>query len=278
MTSDEARAKFAEIVSRQEEALELDQAALLIAAEEYPQLEVDACLGQLDAFAYVARDREHSQGELLPRLLGLNHLLFDELGFRGNATNYYDARNSFLNEVIQRRSGIPITLSIIYLEVARRIDLPLNGVGMPGHFIVKCADTEQEIFIDPFHQGRILTRERCREMIAEIYDGRMEFQPTFLRATPKRQILTRMLQNLKGIYARATAHHKTLAAIERLLLLDPDSATEIRDRGIVYFAIGRYAQARMDLEEYLRRAPAAEDAGEIKKRISQLRQKQARLN
>ena len=282
MTREEARTRFAEAVARDENNLELDRAALLIAAEEYPGLEIEDYLDQLDRLAETAKTNDDSYASPIVRMMRLSHLLFDELGFRGNTENYNDARNSFLNDVMDRRTGIPITLSVVYLEVARRIGLKLFGVGMPGHFIVKRAPDpsgdEQEIFVDPFHGGRLLTEEQCREIIAEMYNGEMKFQPAFLQAVTRKQILARMLQNLKAIYARAQAHHKTLGVIERLLLLDPDAATGIRDRGLACFAMERYGEARSDLEEYLSRAPQAEDADQIRQRITQLRQRQARLN
>jgi len=278
MKKEEARVLFAETLAPSDADLELDRAALLIAAEEYPSLEIMQYLRQLDGLAEAAKATDDVRADPLARMTRLNHLLFDEQGFHGNADNYYDARNSFLNDVLDRRTGIPITLSVVYLEVARRIGLKLYGVGMPGHFIVKYDDGEREIFMDPFHGGRLLTEDRCREMIAEMYNGEMKFQPAFLRAVTGKQILFRMLQNLKAIYARATDHHKMLGAVERMLLVQPDAVTEIRDRGLIYFARGQYGEARKDLEEYLRLSPLAEDAGEIKKRLTQLRQRQAQLN
>lgn len=278
ITKEEARAQFSKLIARDEADLELDRATLLIAAEEYPHLEIETCLHQLDAFAEAARARDDFYADPLWRVLRMNELLFEKLGFHGNSETYYDIRNSFLNDVIDRRTGIPITLSVIYLEVARRISLKLAGVGMPGHFIVKYSDERGDIIIAPFHNGRILTEGQCREMIAEMYNGEMKFRLAFLQATPRKQILARILQNLKGIYARAMDHPKTLGAINRVLLINPESATEIRDRGLVYFALKRYVQARTDLEEYLRLIPAAEDADEIKKRLSQLQQCQAQLN
>lgn len=278
MNREEARALFAEMVARDDHELELDKAALLIAAEEYPRLDIELYLAQLDSFAETARKRDDVFADPLIRIMRLGNLLFDELGFRGNSDNYFDARNSFLNDLIDRRTGIPITLSVVMMEVARRIGLKLFGVGMPGHFLVKYADDKQEIFIDPFHSGRILNEERCREMVEEMYNGEMKFHHSFLYASAKKQILSRMLQNLKGIYARAKDHHKTLGVIERLLLINPDSAVEIRDRGMIHFATGRYLQARNDLENYLRLTPQAEDEKEIKELLTQLRQRQAQLN
>ena len=278
MNREEARRRFEEMIRREEGEIELDRAALLIAAEEYPGLDIDKCLAQLDLFADGARRRQDQRAEPLARILGLNHYLFDELGFNGNVEDYYDARNSFLNDVLDRRTGIPITLSVVYIEVARRLGLPVVGVGMPGHFIVKYAEGEAEILIDPFGGGRLLSEEGCREKVREMYGGALGFHPSFLEAVTKRQILLRMLQNLKGIYARASDHHKTLGVVERALLVSPDAPAEVRDRGLVYAGLGRYAQALADLDDYLRRQPQAEDAAAIKERIVDLRQRQAQLN
>ncbi len=278
MTKEEARAQFTEIVACDEDKLELDRAALLIAAEEYPRLNVEEYLSLLDEFGEQARARDDFFANPLNRVMRLSNMLFDEFEFRGNVGNYYDARNSFLNDVVDRRIGIPITLSVLMIEVARRTGLKLFGVGMPGHFIVKYIDDEQEIFADPFHGGRIVNEDRCRQMVEEMYSGQMPFHPSFLRAVTKKQILTRMLQNLKGVYSQARDHFKTLGLTERALLITPDSATEIRDRGLSCFALGRYVEARADFETYLHREPQADDAARIKSLLAQLRQRQAQLN
>ncbi len=278
MNKEEARRQFAEIVSRPENELELDRAALLIAAEEYPQLDVEKYLAQLDRFADEWRDRHRAQPDPLLRLLSLNDQLFNQLGFHGNTEDYYDARNSFLNDVMDRRSGIPISLSVIYIEVARRLSLPVFGVGMPGHFLVKYRDGERDVIIDPFHAGRILSVERCAEMFEGMYHETIRFQSSFLNEVTKKQILTRMLLNLKGVYARVPDHPRTIAIIERTLLLTPGAMTEIRDRGLAQLELGRYRQALADLEAYLHCLPQAEDADEIREKITEVRQRQARLN
>ena len=278
MTREEARRQFAEIVAREENDLQLDRAALLIAAEEYPNLNIAEYLSRLDDFGEQARARDDCFADPLTRIMRISNLLFDDLDFRGNAGNYYDARNSFLNDVIDRRTGIPITLSVLMIEVARRIGLRLLGVGMPGHFLVKYVDDEQEIFADPFHGGRIVDEDRCRQLIEQMYDGRMPFSVSFLHAVSKKQILSRMLQNLKVIYAKANDHFKLLGLIERTLMINPDSATEIRDRGTANFALRRYAEARRDFETYLLRQPEADDVAKIKTLLAQLRQRQAQLN
>jgi regulator of sirC expression with transglutaminase-like and TPR domain len=281
MFKEEARAKFVAMVAQNECDLELDRAALLIAAEEYPHLDLEKSLRQIEALADLARAEDDQTAPPLTRIMRLGSLLFDQMGFRGNAEDYFDARNSFLNDVLDRRMGIPITLSVLYMEIARRIGLRLFGVGLPGHFIVKFVGEGGEILIDPFNGGRLLSEQKCREMIEEKYNGEMLFVPNFLYAVTKKQILKRMLQNLKGIYARAADYPKTLDMIERMLLLNSEgheAAYEIRDRGLVYSGMKRYALALADLEEYLKRVPQATDGKEIKERINQLRQKQAQLN
>lgn len=278
MNQEAARRQFAGIVARPENEVELDRATLLIAAEEYPQLDVEKYLAQLDHFADALRDLHRAQPDPLLRLFSLNHQLFNQLGFRGNTETYYDARNSFLNDVMDRRSGIPISLSVIYIEVARRLSLPVFGVGMPGHFLVKYRDGERDVILDPFHAGRILSVERCAEMVEEMYGETIRFQLSFLSEVTKKQILTRMLLNLKGVYARVPDHPRTIAVIERALLITPGAMTEIRDRGLAQLELGRYRQALNDLEAYLQRLPHAEDADEVREKIRELRQRQARLN
>jgi regulator of sirC expression with transglutaminase-like and TPR domain len=278
MNRDEARTRFAEIISRDDQRIELDYAALLIATEEYPHLEIAKYLDHLDSFADQAREVDKQNVEPVERIMQLSYLLTDKLGFHGNRENYLDPRNSFLNDVIDRRTGIPITLSVIFIEVARRIGLKLSGVGMPAHFIVKYAGDDTEIFIDPFNGGRMISEDGCRGLVEQIYDGAIQFHPSFLASVTKKQILTRMLHNLKAIYARARDNHKTLNVIERLLLINPDAISETRDRGLIYSAMERYAQAQEDLEEYLRRAPNAEDANEMKEMVRKLRLKQAQFN
>jgi regulator of sirC expression with transglutaminase-like and TPR domain len=278
MNLSKARTQFAAQVARPEAELELDRTALLIAAEEYPQLEIETYLAQLDTFAARARENDEPQASPVTRLLRLNDTLFGEFQFRGNTENYFDARNSFLNDVIERRTGIPITLSVVYIEVARRLGLRIFGVGMPGHFIVKYQAADEEILLDPFNGGRLLSEEDCFRMVLQMYQASVVFHRSQLDAVSKKQILTRMLQNLKAIYARAGAQHKTLGVIERLLLITPDAPIELRDRGLIYASMESFNQALADLETYLRRAPDAADAASIKEKIAELKKRRARLN
>lgn len=280
MTKEEAREQFTKLFAGSEFDLELDRASLLIAAEEYPAMSVEDYLAQLDALAEEMRQRL-TLGELfdpLERAVALAAHLFYEGRFVGNSQNYFDARNSFLNDVIDRGKGIPITLSVVFIEVARRLGIRLFGVGMPGHFLVKYVNDEEEVYFDPFNGGRVLSESNCRGLVEELYDGRVGFDPAFLHAVTKKQILSRMLQNLKNIYANASDLNKLLGAIERLLLINPDSIFELRDRGLTYFGLKKYSQARADLETYLRRLPQAQDKDKIKEVLNDVWQRQAQLN
>lgn len=280
MTKEEARKEFTDLLARGESELELDRAALLIAAEEYPAMSVTDYLAQLDALSEESR-RRMTRDELFNPLACATALashLFYEGRFTGNSKSYFDARNSFLNDVMDRGTGIPISLSVIFLEVARRLGIKLFGVGMPGHFLVKLSEDEAATYFDPFNGGRILTETNCREMIEELYSGRVRFDPSFLYAVTKKQILSRMLHNLKNIYTTASDLNKLLGVIERLLLLSPDSILEMRDRGLTYYRLKKYSRARIDLEIYLRRLPQAEDKDKIKEVLNDVRQRQAQLN
>ncbi|MEK6406308.1 MAG: transglutaminase-like domain-containing protein [Acidobacteriota bacterium] len=272
-----ARILFAEMVSRDDEQVNLAEAALLIAAEEYPRLDVEAYLEKLDLFGDLARDRAEDASDTIGMITALNATLFERLGFHGNRESYYDPRNSFLNEVIDRRTGIPIALTIVYMEVARRLGFPVKGVGMPFHFIAKHEAESGDVFIDPFNEGRVLGDAGCAELLAEMSSGKIEIQPAHLEPVTNKQILTRMLSNLLGIYA-ASDHRRALAAVERLLLIDPHSATHIRDRGLLLASVGDTANAITELKRYLELAPHAADANTIREHLKSIRQNQAKLN
>jgi len=267
-------------VSKADEDINLAEAALLIAQEEYPGLDVEAYLDRLSRMAHEVEKRfRHDRDEdPLGCVEALNGYFFNDLKFRGNAEEYYDPRNSFLNEVLDRRTGIPITISTIYLEVGWRLGLPLHGVGFPGHFLVKYSAGKGEIILDPFHRGAILTEAECQSRLDQVYTGQVQIQPDFLAAATKRQILTRILANLKGIYVAAKDYRRALAAVERMLVINPNLAPEIRDRGILRMQLSQAPQAIADLEWYVTTNPQAEDVEEVRKRLRDWRQAQASLN
>jgi len=232
------RQLFTETVSGPENRLDLGRAALFIAGEAYPGLDILRYVAKLEAMAAAVRPGVTTTDAPILKIECLNAYLFEERGFRGNTQEYYDPRNSFLNDVIDRRLGIPITLSVIYMEVGRRVGMPLQGVGMPGHFITKYADPEEDIYIDPFSKGRILSREACEELLHDVYGEPVPFQETFLAPVSKKQILSRILMNLKAIYIHTKDYLKALSVVERQLIIQPDTEQEVKDRAALRNLIG----------------------------------------
>jgi regulator of sirC expression with transglutaminase-like and TPR domain len=272
-----ARNLFTEIVSRKDEEINLAEAALTIAAEEYPRLDIPLYLDKLDRIGDMARERARDAIDSLDQISALNAVLFEELGFRGNRVNYYDPRNSFLNEVIDRRTGIPITLTVVYIEVARRIGLFIEGVGMPSHFIARHEAATGDVFIDVFNSGRLMGEMGCAEMLAEMSGGEFALRPEHLAVVTKKQILARMLANLLGIYS-SSDNHRALAVIERLMIINPDSPQHVRDYGLLLAATGDTSNSIEELERYLALLPDAPDRKTIREQIKAIRQSQAKLN
>jgi regulator of sirC expression with transglutaminase-like and TPR domain len=272
------RAAFAQAINRPDSLINLAEAALLIAQEEYPALDIGAYLRRLDRMAEAARPRTGAATNPRRFLDGLNDYLFRREGFRGNTESYYDPRNSFLNEVLDRRTGIPITLAVVYLELARRLGMPLLGVGMPGHFLVKYAGSDDEIVIDPFGGGAMLSPADCQRILDQLYSGRVAFEPRMLAPVGSRHILTRMLNNLKGIFLGANQYDKAFAVVDKLLLLHPDSPCDLRDRGLLAGQLKRYSEATADLDRYLRLVPQAEDRDLIREHLRSIRERAAALN
>ncbi|HEY8468607.1 MAG TPA: transglutaminase-like domain-containing protein [Longimicrobiales bacterium] len=264
------RSRFEAAVLRPEPELDLATAALLVAAEEYPQLPLAPYLRRLDLLAERVRDRLGDETAPLVMVQELNRVLFEEEGFRGNVEAYYDVRNSFLNDVLDRRLGIPITLSVVYLEVGWRLGLPLVGVGFPGHFLVRYEGEAVRLLVDPFEGGRLRFEDQAQELLDRVYGGMVPLQPEYLQPVSKRDILVRILTNLKGIYLNARDDRRALSAVERILVLRPGAASELRDRGMLLARIGRVGEAIADLERYLISAPEAPDARRVRELIREL--------
>ena len=209
----------------------------------------------------------------------LNRVLFDEEGLRGNRDDYYDPRNSFLNDVLDRKLGIPITLCLVYMEVARRVGFPLAGTGMPGHFLLKHYDVMSgEIIIDAFNRGRIVGSLDCQKRLDEIYSGQVELRPEFLQAVSHREILTRVLNNLRQIYFTQRNFPKGLMVLDLLLAIPPQSPELLRERGLVRLNLEQFLGAARDFGAYLQACPNAEDADDVRETLDMLRQLLARLN
>jgi regulator of sirC expression with transglutaminase-like and TPR domain len=273
-----SRKTFHQLVTLPDSAIPLAEAALLMACEEYPQLEISPYVDKLDQMAQVAQELLRSDNSPVQTIETINGVLFETFGFRGNTEDYYDPRNSFFNDVLDRRIGIPITLSTVYLEVARRLNFPVVGVGMPGHFIVKYADRKEEFFLDPFNRGEILTHEECRERIQEKYGDSLEFNERFLARVTNRQILWRMLNNLKDIYLKAHAFDKGLSIVDMMLMVEPEDVAQFRDRGLLRLQLRQFEGAAKDLEHYIRNSPNAQDREEVENHLKELKRIRAMMN
>lgn len=266
-----ARQLFYQEIRQPDPQIDLAKAALYLAMEEYPQLEPEEYLNTLETMAMEVRERLPAGHYPLRIIQTINHYLYQDLGFAGNSVDYYDPRNSFINEVIDRRTGIPITLALVYLEVAKRINFPMVGIGMPGHFLIRPDFEEAGIYVDAFSQGELLFPEDCQARLAQIYGQPVEMQPEFLSPVTSRQILSRMLGNLKAIYLNQGDTLRMISTVERILLLFPEELLELRDRGILYYQVGRWTEASRDLELYLTRLPQAKDAATIRRLLERIR-------
>jgi regulator of sirC expression with transglutaminase-like and TPR domain len=276
----DTRKAFAALLALPDDAIDLGHASLLIAREEYPDLDVGRYLARLDEMAGEIRRRLNGREGAPSQIAHLNRLLFEEMGFRGNREEYYDPRNSFLNDVLDRRMGIPITLSMVYLEVGRRIGCRLEGIAFPGHFLVRFAGRAAmpDVLIDPFNRGQILTEQECADLLLEIYGGQVPFRPELLKRARNREILQRMINNLKWIYQQQRDFHMALRIQQLLVCIAPDRPEEIRDRGMIHFRLALFAEASTDFERYLRLAPQAPDAPQIRKRLNELNRLAPRMN
>ena len=271
---DKNLAAFAREVNQPDDAIHLGHAALLIAAFEYPKLDV---AGYLDRISRLADAAQPAMQSAAPEL-GLADFLFKTQGFCGNAQDYADPRNSFLNEVIERRLGIPITLSVLFLEVAKRMGVQAAGVGLPGHFIVRVQTRNGVVFLDPFHGGVQLSQEDCEARVQNITQGRLPFDSAFLDPVSNRYILTRMLNNLKNFYASANDAARAAQVIERQLVLNPQDFIEMRNLGLLYGSLGKKTRAVQWLESYLSAVPNASDANVVKNYITSLATAVSRWN
>jgi len=276
--SKRSRNTFQQLVTLPDSAIPLAEAALILACEEYPQLEISPYLDMLDNMANVAQQRLRPKDSPVERVEKINTVLFETFGFRGATEDYYDPRNSFFNDVLDRRVGIPITLSAVYMEVSRRLSFPIVGVGMPGHFLVKYSDRREEFFLDPFNRGEILTREDCRNRLHEQYGDSIEFNERLLARVTNRQILWRMLNNLKVIYLKAQAFDKGLAIVDMMLMVNPHDIEQFRDRGLLRLQLRQFEGAARDLTYYLRKSGNCQDREEIEDHLKELRRIQAMMN
>jgi regulator of sirC expression with transglutaminase-like and TPR domain len=253
--------------------LPLLEATLQIAAEEHEGMDVLAQIARIETIGAEAKKRLAGLTNPFARLDALRVFLFDELGFKGNVDQYDDPRNSYLDDVLERKLGIPLTLSILVIEVARRAGLPAEGVGLPGHFIVRIEESERRLLIDPFHGGHIITVEDCKDLVVRTTGRASLFRKDSLDAATPRAMLTRLLLNLKRIHLAQGDYIRALAVVERLLVVAAGDAKEIRDRGLLLAHLGQSGAAVQDLESYLALAPGASDVDSVRGRLAWIRRR-----
>jgi regulator of sirC expression with transglutaminase-like and TPR domain len=278
--------RFAREVRREDRDIDLAQACLLIAQDPYPALDVGRYMDEIERMARRLSAGLPQGRDLEERIVALNEFLFGELGFHGNARDYYDPRNSYLNDVLERRTGIPITLSVLYMELGRRLGLAVEGVSFPGHFLVRVQLRGGTMVLDPFLGGAPQSEAELRARLKRVIpEGVADDVPVaelpldqFLEPASKRQILMRLLRNLKAIYRDTDKPELLLQVLNRMLVVTPDAATELRDRGQVYQRLECWQPALKDLTEYLEREPDASDVYDVRVRMMELRALCARMS
>jgi regulator of sirC expression with transglutaminase-like and TPR domain len=275
---DPIREDFIRSVERPEPAVDLARTALIIAAESDPNVDVDGAIHTLDSWAEELRRRLSPDWNNLQKLARLRSYVFEELGFKGERKDYYNPGNSLLHEVMRTRRGIPLTLSIVFMELGWRLGIPFEGVGFPGHFMVRLTGEPGDLLLDPFEHGCSVHEEDCRRILDHLSNGSMEFSRELTASVGKRDMIRRLLQNLKGAYLRAGDDANALAAVERLLLMMPGDPAERRDAGLLLLRLQRFGQALPHLEGYLEARPNASDADDVRRHLVTLRQRLAELN
>lgn len=270
--------RLRETLDGSEENIDLPLAALHVASRFYPGLAVGYYIAYIDQMADRAKKLLGRARTPARVLAAINQVLYVEEGFQGNVENYYDPRNSFLNEVLDRKAGIPITLSVLYLAIAQRLGQPIVGVGLPLHFIVKYMGSSSDIYIDPFDGGRVLTREDCRNRVEKAYGAPVTFQESYLNPVPPRLVLYRMLNNLKYIYIRQQDFARAGQVVEQMLVVHPEQSEEVRDLGLLHFQERDWGQAIQYLTRYLEGTPPPSDTDSVRQRLEEAFNHRARRN
>jgi regulator of sirC expression with transglutaminase-like and TPR domain len=267
-----------------DERIDMLRAALTFARIEEPKLDVEHYVRRVDALAKrvaakIVAAENSDPDDPAQVIAALNAVLFQEEVFRGNTVDYYSPRNSFLQHVLDRQLGIPISLALVYMEVGRRVEFPLFGVGMPGHFLLKHYDVDgRSTLIDVFERGSIVTEEDCRQKLNSIYAGQLSLQPEFLLPVTRRQMLTRMLNNLRSVYISQRDFRRAVQVVDLILVIYPRSPEDVKQRAVLRFNLDDYRGALSDFDEYVKMSPDASDAEEIRQTALSLRRSMAMMN
>lgn len=249
---------------------DLATGALLIASTDDPNVDIDGCRANLDRMAEAALARTPSEAGPLEELNAITDLLFGVIGFSGNRDNYYDPNNSYIHQVLERRLGIPITLSLLCIEVGRRAGVPVLGIGMPGHFLVRHRD-EENYFVDAFNGGLLMNRDECGAVLRQAAGEDARLEERHLNPVTPREILARVLRNLKAIYWDREEFDRCITTIGALMAVLPDRPEEQRDRGVVHLKAGNHQQSADDFAAYIEAAPHADDIETVRNALSRLR-------
>jgi regulator of sirC expression with transglutaminase-like and TPR domain len=262
-----ARQRFREIAARPEPLVDLAEASLVIALEENPRLDIDRYLEQVYGWGESLRGRLEGSRDVERVVTAINRILFDEEGFHGEDEDYYDPRSALLSEALDRHAGLPITLSILYIELSRRAGVEASGVALPGRFLVRIGD----VVLDPFDGGRVLTHVELQKLLDAMYGGGVRLREHHLRPYMRKEVLARELAQLKAAYLAQHELARAAASIDRLLILDDRDAYEVRDRAGLAMQMHEYRQAIELFERYLELMPSADDRGRVREQIAYLR-------
>jgi regulator of sirC expression with transglutaminase-like and TPR domain len=266
-----ARQRFRQLALLPDPLLDLVEASLVIAQEDHPGLDIDHYLGQVDEWTGAVLERVEGSRDVERIVSAVNRVLFEEEGFHGEDEDYYDPRSALLNETLDRHAGLPITLSILYIEISRRIGMDVSGVALPGRFLVKFSGDFGEVVVDPFDGGRVLTTIELQTLLDTLYGGGVRLREHHLRSFSRREILARELAQLKAAYLARHDIERAAASIDRLLILDDRDASELRDRASLAMQLHTYNEAIVCLERYLTLAPHADDSRRVREQILYLR-------
>lgn len=277
----DAQQAFRDLARLPDAAIDLPRGALLISAMLQPELDPELHLRRLESLTIAAVSSVDRAAPLTDRITALNRFLYLEEGFSGNLDDYYDPKNSFLDQVLERRTGIPISLAVIYIEVARQVGIPAFGVGFPGHYLVRVGEGDHTLVLDPFAHGASLGEDELDQRLAEVYgEGALTIRanPALLRAATRRETLVRMLANLKAIYVRNGDMERALIAVDGILTLTPDSADDLRDRGLIYREMGYTPAAAADLRRFVQVSDSGEDIAAMQPILDELESGSLRLH
>ena len=272
------RQLFADMACRLDEDLDLALGALYIAGEDGSNVDVEGSVQALDHLAREASMNLDPAMDLPTKLERLSLYLGLKQGFGGDKADYYNPQNVYLNLVLERRKGIPISLSLVYMEVGSRLGIQFEAIGLPGHLVIRSGPSNAETYVDPFHRGRLLSKEDCVELIGRLYGGRVELRDEFFRPYRGKQFLVRLLANLKNIHIKRGDYPRAIAAADRTALIDPSMASNLNERAWMFQKTSQYSKAIEDLEAFLKLQPEAADTERVRKEIRALWKTIATLN